>query len=124
MRTTERGGGGGVDEITRRQVLQGAGCAAAAAAVAGGPLATGAAAAPSASRGDARPAAGAAPAERPVGNKGRIKQSLVWWCYNSHGGKWDAEQMCQAAKQLGCVSVELLGPEHWPTLKKHGLTCA
>ena len=54
----------------------------------------------------------------------RIKQSLVWWCYNSYGSKWDAEQMCQVAKRLGCVSVELLGPEHWPTLKKHGLTCA
>ena len=37
---------------------------------------------------------------------------------------WDAERMCEVAGQLGVTSIELLGPEHWPTLKKHGLTCA
>ena len=28
------------------------------------------------------------------------------------------------AKSLGCKSVELCSPDDWPTLKKHGLTCA
>ena len=32
--------------------------------------------------------------------------------------------LCQFARQIGCVSIELIGPESWPTLKEHGLTCA
>lgn len=56
--------------------------------------------------------------------KGRIKQSVVFWCFNVAGDKWDIEKTCQVAKQLGCQSVELCEPETWPTLKKHGLTCA
>lgn len=56
--------------------------------------------------------------------KGRIKQSVVFWCFNVAGDKWDIDQTCQVAKQLGCQSVELCEPETWPTLKKHGLTCA
>ncbi len=39
--------------------------------------------------------AGAAPM------KGRIKQSLVYWCFNMMGEKWDIERMCQVAKDLG-----------------------
>ena len=53
--------------------------------------------------------------------KGRIRQSIVHWCFQDH---WDVERTCQVAKDLGCLSVEIVGPEHWPTLKKHGLTCA
>jgi len=53
--------------------------------------------------------------------KGRINQSIVHWCFAKY---WDVEKACQIAKQLGCKSVELVGPEDWPTLKKHGLTCA
>lgn len=56
--------------------------------------------------------------------KGRIKQSVVFWCFNVAGDKWDADKTCQVAKSLGCSSVELIEPEHWPTLQKHGLTCA
>ncbi len=56
--------------------------------------------------------------------KGNIKQSIVFWCFNSAGEKWDIDKTCQVAKQLGCKSVEIVGPEDWPTLKKHGLTCA
>ena len=55
---------------------------------------------------------------------GRIKQSVVFWCFNVAGDKWDAEKTCQVANQLGCKSVELIGTEHWDTLKKHGLLCA
>jgi sugar phosphate isomerase/epimerase len=62
--------------------------------------------------------AGAAPM------KGRIKQSLVYWCFNMTGDQWDLEKTCQVAKDLGCPSIELAGPETWPTLKKHGLICA
>lgn len=59
-------------------------------------------------------------AEKAV-TKGRIQQSIVQWCF---ADEWDMEQLCQIAVGLGCQSIELVGPEHWPTLKKHGLQCA
>ncbi|MGL6094896.1 MAG: hydroxypyruvate isomerase family protein [Fimbriiglobus sp.] len=56
--------------------------------------------------------------------KGNVNHSVVFWCFNVAGEKWGAEKTCQVAKSLGCKSVELIGPEHWPMLQKHGLTCA
>lgn len=56
--------------------------------------------------------------------KGRIKQSIVFWCFNARGEKWAAEKTCTVAKELGVPALEIIGPEHWPTLKKHGLACA
>ncbi|QDU63496.1 Hydroxypyruvate isomerase [Planctomycetes bacterium Pan216] len=55
---------------------------------------------------------------------GNINQSVAFWCFNAAGDKWSAEKTCQVAKQLGCRSVELIGPEHWDLLKKYGLVCA
>ena len=52
---------------------------------------------------------------------GRLRQSIIHWCFRDH---WEVEPMARVAKDLGCHSIELIGPEHWPTLKKHGLTCA
>ncbi len=58
----------------------------------------------------------------PAATHGRIKQSLVHWCYSPH---WpEVDQLCEVAVGLGCQSIELIAPEHWPTLRKHGLTCA
>ena len=54
--------------------------------------------------------------------KGRINQSVVHWCWGTVG--WKETDTAKAAKDLGCKSVEIIGPEHWPMLKKHGLTCA
>jgi hydroxypyruvate isomerase len=65
-----------------------------------------------------------AQAQGPAATKGRLKQSIVHWCFESFGGKWNVEKTCQVAKELGCKSVELMAPEHYPTLKKYGLTCA
>jgi len=56
--------------------------------------------------------------------KGRINHSIVFWCFNVAGGKWDVKKQCQVAKTLGCKSVELVTPEDFPVLKKHGLVCA
>lgn len=56
--------------------------------------------------------------------KGRIKQSLVFWCFNTAGEGWDIERTCQVASELGCVSVEVVEPADWGTLKKHNLVCA
>jgi len=55
-----------------------------------------------------------------VAAKGRIKQSVVHWCFNP----MTVEELAMGAAQMGIKSVELVGPEHWPVLKKHGLTCA
>jgi sugar phosphate isomerase/epimerase len=54
---------------------------------------------------------------------GRIKQSLTYWCLNVDWN-WDIERVCTTAKDLGCQSVELVPPELWPTLRKHGLQTA
>ncbi len=60
--------------------------------------------------------------EEPAATKRRIRQSLVNWCYRPHWG--DIDEFCKVAVQLGCLSIELGDPQDWPTLKKHGLTCA
>lgn len=69
-------------------------------------------------------AAGAIEVGAPAVTRGRIKQSIVQWCFEAFGGKWTVEQTAQVAKGFGCQSVELVGPEHFATLKKYGLTCA
>ncbi len=56
--------------------------------------------------------------------KGRIKQSIVFWCFNTAAEKWDLDTTCRVARELGCVSVEIVGAEDFATVKKHGLTCA
>ena len=56
--------------------------------------------------------------------KGNVKQSVAFWCFNARGEKWGAEKVCEVSRELGCKSVELIGPEHWATLQKHGLVCA
>ena len=52
--------------------------------------------------------------------KGRINHSACRWCY----GKIPLEELCRAGKEIGLKSIELQGPDEWPILKKHGLTCA
>lgn len=60
----------------------------------------------------------------PAVKQGRIKQSIVPWCFELMGEKWSFEKICQVARDLGCLSVELTGPENFATLKSYGLTCA
>lgn len=55
---------------------------------------------------------------------GRIKHSIVQWCFETAGSKWNLEQMCQVARELGCVSVELVPAKDYPVLQRHGLLCA
>ena len=55
---------------------------------------------------------------------GRIKQSICLWCFSAGGEKWDLDTTCGVANELGCVSIELLRPDQFATVKKHGLTCA
>jgi hydroxypyruvate isomerase len=53
-------------------------------------------------------------------SKGRIQQSVVHWCFNP----MSVDELARNAAKLGMKSVELVGPEHFGTLKKHGLSCA
>jgi hypothetical protein len=53
-------------------------------------------------------------------SSGSIRQSVCKWCYKDI----PLETFSAAAKEMGLESVELLNPEDFPTLKKHGLTCA
>jgi hydroxypyruvate isomerase len=50
----------------------------------------------------------------------RVRQSVVHWCFRP----MSVEELAAESARMGCKSVELVGPEHWPTLKKHGLICA
>lgn len=52
--------------------------------------------------------------------KGNINHSVCKWCY----GDLSVEELAIAAGEMGISSIELLGPDDWPILKKHGLTCA
>jgi hydroxypyruvate isomerase len=51
--------------------------------------------------------------------KGKLNQSVCYWCVN----KDSLETVCQWAKKLGMVGIDLLGPSEFPTLKAHGLVC-
>jgi hydroxypyruvate isomerase len=51
---------------------------------------------------------------------GRIRQSVVHWCFKP----MPVEDLARHAAAMGLVSVELIPPSDWPILKKYGLTCA
>jgi hydroxypyruvate isomerase len=51
--------------------------------------------------------------------KGRIKQAVCGSVFS--GLKLDMEGMCREAARLGAWGIDLVGPEAFPTLKKHGL---
>ena len=65
-----------------------------------------------------------AAADQKVAMKGNINHSVVFWCFNVAGDKWDIDKTCSVAKSLGIKSVEICGPAEFDTIKKHGLTCA
>jgi sugar phosphate isomerase/epimerase len=71
-------------------------------------------------------ALGGLPAAQPQNPpaKRRIRQSIVYWCFNTAGERWNIERTCQVARELGCLSVEIVPPEDWGTLRKHDLICA
>ena len=58
---------------------------------------------------------------RRVAKNGNINHSIVGWCFQDH---WSMDKLIPIAKQLGCGSVELIGPEFYPTLKQHDMELA
>ena len=61
--------------------------------------------------------ASSSPAEDFVGSQ--IKHSVCQWCYRDI----PIEVLCEAAQEMGIKSVEIVGPDVWPTLKKYNLSC-
>jgi hydroxypyruvate isomerase len=57
------------------------------------------------------------PPAKPV--KGRIKQSVSRWCY----GGMALDALCERAKAMGLVGIDLLNEGDWETVKQHGLIC-
>ena len=53
-------------------------------------------------------------------SKGAINHSVCRWCYEDI----PFEEFCIAVKKMGLKSIDLLEISDFPTLKKHGLTCA
>lgn len=51
---------------------------------------------------------------------GRIKQSVVPWCFNP----MPLEELAAAAARMGMASVELVKPSDLPILRKYNLACA
>jgi len=48
---------------------------------------------------------------------GRIQQSVCQWCF----GKMPLEQLAEYAAKIGLKGIDLVGPDAFPVLKKHGL---
>ena len=53
----------------------------------------------------------------PIRLKGNINHAVCRWCFSS----FDVEALCIEAKKIGIKGIDLVGPNDWPTLKKHGL---
>ncbi|MCP3915710.1 MAG: TIM barrel protein [bacterium] len=54
---------------------------------------------------------------------GRLRQSVAGWCFMNQGPGWDIETLAGNAASLGCEALELIEPEHWDVLRRHGLIC-
>jgi hydroxypyruvate isomerase len=49
--------------------------------------------------------------------KGNIRHSVSRWTY----GDLSIEELCLLVKSLGFTAIDLVGPDDWPVLKKHGV---
>ena len=51
---------------------------------------------------------------------GRLKQSVSRWPF----GRIPLPQFARAAKEMGLVAIDLLGPDEWPVVRDAGLVCS
>ena len=47
----------------------------------------------------------------------RLKQSVARWCF----AKIPLDDLCREAARMGIKGIDLVKPEDWPTIRKHGL---
>ena len=59
-------------------------------------------------------------ADRTLGGEYKTRHSTCKWCYNDV----PLEDLCERGQDIGLESIELLGVNDWPVLKRYGLTCA
>lgn len=52
--------------------------------------------------------------------KGNINHSVCQWCYND----LPIERLCEASRDMGIRSIDLLNEKQWPVAARYGLTCA
>ena len=57
--------------------------------------------------------------DKPPVSHGRLKQSVCRWCFNST----PLDELAQAAKGMGLIGLDLMTPDEFPVLQKHGLIC-
>lgn len=50
--------------------------------------------------------------------KGNVNHAVCRWCFPDV----DLDTLCMEAKKMGITGIDLVGPNDWPVLKKHGLT--
>ena len=55
--------------------------------------------------------------QQPTMLKGNVKHSVCRWCF----GGLDLDTLCVEAKKIGLSAIDLIGPDEWHILKKHGL---
>src|SRR5919198_3060840 len=67
-------------------------------------------------------AASAAAQPAPVVRRGRLKQALMRFAFGP-SPTLTFDEMCREAARLGYAGFDLVGPQDWPTLEKHGLIC-
>lgn len=61
--------------------------------------------------------AGALQLPAPPKLKGNINHSVSRWTYSM----LSLDELCTVVKQLGFTAIDLVGPQDWPTLKRHGV---
>ncbi len=52
--------------------------------------------------------------------KGNINHSVCRWCYSD----LSLEELCKEVKRIGFNAIDLLKPNEWETVKKHGIECS
>jgi hydroxypyruvate isomerase len=52
-------------------------------------------------------------------SRGRLKQSACRWCY----GRLPIDDLAAAAREMGLVGLDLMKPDEFDALKRHGLVC-
>ncbi|WP_337172240.1 TIM barrel protein [Gemmatimonas aurantiaca] len=50
---------------------------------------------------------------------GRLNQSVARWCFS----KTPIAQLCDTARSIGLMGIDLLGPDEWHVPAQHGLAC-
>ena len=68
-----------------------------------------------------------APPTGRVVTKGRLKQSVSWWCYQrirAENRDRPLPEFARAVKEMGLTAIDLLKEDEWPVVRDLGLVCS